>query len=360
MSFNGMKEALGLLNDRLKTLGAFEDPKINPLFASGSLEDSLFLMNSFQQTIQDLSRNLGTIIQQYSNLVTSLIQRGESVTKRPTIHWLPNEIMIEIVKFLVEDGSHHLRPLLFVNKRFHLLITSVPSLWCNIEIEINEMLQEVNKLSVNYIQTCMKHSQQSFLDVGLDMARTSNIWGCTLSILSDIQERTPQFRDVVGVAMDSIREIDWFEDDAFYDRRVDEIQNLVRAIMGPEGAQMRRWKSFKFSPPVDNEGVYAGETIWELFKYPTPNLETFILNGELWVESSMTVFFQIYLPFDTSLSTILMYLAVVDHHQYEDSLKVLSDCPELQELTITNIKSNSTDQDVKLPALKKLTLEGRV
>ncbi|KAG8819703.1 hypothetical protein FRC17_010360 [Serendipita sp. 399] len=111
------------------------------------------LIESFQQSILDLSQTLNDTIRRYSLLLGSLM----SSSKRNTPS-LPNETMFDIFQHLVADGSHRLEPLLLVNKRFHALVMSTPSLWCNIVIKFDATLRESNGLSARYIHSCIERS----------------------------------------------------------------------------------------------------------------------------------------------------------------------------------------------------------
>ncbi|KAG8826759.1 hypothetical protein FRC17_008115 [Serendipita sp. 399] len=376
-----MKEALRVLDTQLKIIGALDDPKqkfpfVSSRSNSGPLEDAMLLVESLQQTICEISHNLNKTLQRYATLVTSLTQRGPSMTKPSPIHRLPNEMMIEIFGKLAQDGIHSVKPLLLVNQQFSSLVASTPSLWCNINIKIDAMLQESNNLSIAYINTCIMRSQRSFLHVNVDMARCCGPCEYVASVLRVVQDEVPRFSDAIGLAIHVLEETTWDGDDAAYIRRVDEVENLVRAIVGPEGVHMRRWKSFKFSPPADL--AYIGGNIWDLFQYPTPNLEMFILDGELWTDEyfdksfpDMTALRYLTLRVPHALESVPisrhLLTAVIALGRYEDNLSALSDCGTLHELTITDVDVPWTyppieisERDVKLPSLRRLTIEGRV
>ncbi|KAG8813473.1 hypothetical protein FRC17_001558 [Serendipita sp. 399] len=323
-----------------------------------------------------MAENLNKTLQRYATVVTSFMQRGQSMTKLSPIHRLPNETMVEIFGILAQDGVHSLKPLLLVGRRFSSLVTSTPSLWCNINVKIDQILQESNKLSISYIETCIVRSQRSFLHVDIDMTRCDGPCEYMTSVLSVIQYEVPRFSDAIELAKEVLEEAVWDGDEAVYRRRSDEIQDLVRAIVGPEGVHMRRWKSFNFSPP--GEWEYIPATTWELFKYPTPNLETFVLDDRLWINDynlfdgifpDMTAVRHLTLLDPDGLDSVPishhLLTAVIEVDFYEDKLDALSDCMTLQELTITRIKvpwNNSPparERDLKLPSLRSLTLEGK-
>ncbi|KAG8813169.1 hypothetical protein FRC17_001645 [Serendipita sp. 399] len=383
MLFDEMKQSLSLLNAQLKVIEAIEDPTLHSFLLSspsttGTYGD-LFFIEKFEQSIRDLSRDLSDRIQQYLPLATSLIRRGKAVAKRPAIDRLPNEVVIEIFRRLVEDGSHQLKSLFLVNKRFYAMVTSVPSLWCNINIGIDAMLQEPNNLSHRYIQACLERSQQSLLHVHLDMTDATPTWGYATSIFAIIRDVVPQFSDLIDHTVEGVWETDWYNEGFFYAHRMDEIYDLVGELTGPKGTHMRRWKSFIFLPPTEYEVVDLGQFIWDLFKYPTPNLETFILNGPIPIEptsfndsfTGLTAVRHLTLRQpdgfkSVPLSRHLLVTAVI-YYDSEVTLEILSDCSALQELTITQIKMQETDllgggreTHVNLPSLRRLTLDGDV
>ncbi|KAG8809811.1 hypothetical protein FRC17_003235 [Serendipita sp. 399] len=297
--------------------------------------------------------------------------------KPSPVHRLPNEIMIEIFGTLAQDGIHSLKPLLLVDRRFSSLVASTPSLWCDINIQIDAMLQESNKLSISYINSCIMRSQKSFLHVSIDMNRCGGPCDYVASVLKIIQGGVRQFDDAIELAIHILEGSVWDGKEPAYIRRSDKIQDLVRAIVGPEGAHMRRWKSFKFSPPDDWSSI--GQETWDLFQYPTPNLETFVLDDRLWMDN--------YSPFDNSFPVMAavrhltlcdpdgfesipiprqLLTAVIELDRNETKLDALSDCMTLQELTLTGVNVPwpfsiaARERDVKLPSLRRLTLEGRV
>ncbi|KAG8815949.1 hypothetical protein FRC17_000526 [Serendipita sp. 399] len=383
MLFDEMKQSLSLLNAQLKAIEAIEDPTLHSFLLSSpsttGTSGDLFLIEKFEQTIRDLSRDLNDGIRQYLSLATSLIRRGRAVAKRPAIDRLPNEVVIEIFRRLVEDGSHQLKPLFLVNKRFYAMVTSVPSLWCNINIRINSMLQETNDLSRRYIQACVERSQQSLLHVSLDVTDVSPTWGYAASILAAIRNVVPQFSDLIDHTEEAVWETEWYDEGAFYDLRMDEICDLVEAMIGPEGSYMRRWKSFIFFPPTEYDLVYLGQLIWDLFTHPTPDLETFILNGPISFEGTffnssftdLTAVRHLTLlqPNGYKWAPLSRHLLVTAVLQYDpdNTLEILSDCIALQELTITQIRRPPADLSreareihVNLPSLQRLTLDGDV
>ncbi|KAG8826758.1 hypothetical protein FRC17_008114 [Serendipita sp. 399] len=384
-----MKESLGLLATRLENLDTLGDPKKDTSFASSQssvtaqFADTIPLIEISQQAILDRSQSLCDTIQRYVTLVNPSVS---SRNRDRTVASLPNETMLEIFRFLVVDGSHHLQPLLLVNKRVHALVTSAPSLWCNISIAFDGAFQECNNLSVRYIRSCIKYSGNSFLNISLDLADMADPLHCAASILEIVKEEVPRFNDVIELTISIIRGFDWLEDDAFFTRRWDKVGSLMHAIAGKNGTHTRRWRSFRLSPPEAD--FHSTRRLLPLLKYRMPNLETFVVHGPLFDEFDEFPYYE-FVDFNAgfpklaavrhltlndtsafqlaSFSRHLLITAVVERFSRGSTLNVFSGCEELQELTIANVDEylfgqwrEKSPEDVELPSLKKLTLRGRV
>ncbi|KAG8804956.1 hypothetical protein FRC17_005808, partial [Serendipita sp. 399] len=368
-------------------LDAFEDPNTNIFFVSSQssgtvqTDDVIALIEDFQQSILDLSRSLADTIRQYSNLVTSGMC---SAKQTPS---LPNETMVEIFQHLVADGSHHLKPLLLVNKWFHALVTSAPNLWCNIHLNFDAILQERNNLSVRYVRSCMKHSQTSPLNIDLDFtAVVTDPLLFAVSVLEVVKKKVPQFEDVIELVRNLVSELDWVDNEVLFTRRLDKLDVLRRALAGKNGIYVRRWRSCRISSEVDygygfdedeDKGSGVGARLWPLFKYSMPNLDTLVLNHRAFeklaslgvdipdltairhLTLNMTSEFRL-APF----SRDLLMTATVGWFQCGDSLEVFSGCRALRQLTIISIEGSFSpfwDEEpelVELPSLRELTLGG--
>ncbi|KAG8819310.1 hypothetical protein FRC17_010485 [Serendipita sp. 399] len=372
------------IHRREQTLDHLEDPKKQLLLVSSQSSmtaraaDTISLIETFQQSIFDLSQTLNGTIQRYSTLVASLM-----LSHKRTIISLPNEMILEILQFLVADGSHRLQPLLLVNKRFHALVTSAPSLWCKISIKFDQALQECNDLSVRYIEACIKNSKNFLLDVDLDMIDIPHPSDCAASILEVVKKEVPHFSDVIDRAIYLVREIDAdLHNSAPFTRRLANFDALRHAIAGEEGIHMRRWRSFKCLLPSflylhGYSDFDTGDMIRPFFEYKMPNLESFTLNIPFLVEYADS---DVRLPDLSSIrhlnllddyefqlasfSRHLLTTAVVYLCEYEaGNMEVFSGCGALQELTIEYLDFLSLGEipeDVELPSLRKLTLGGYV
>ncbi|KAG8842859.1 hypothetical protein FRB91_003888 [Serendipita sp. 411] len=380
MPFNEMKEALSELSVQLKVLEVLDDPRPHLSFPSCSTiteitGDAIFLIDNFEQTIISLSQNLYNMTQRYSALVASYAQRHlkPRISEiRSAAPQLPNEILIEIFGFLVEDGSHCVGPLLFVDKRFHALVVSTPLLWCNISIKFNTTFDESNGLSAQYINSCMKHSQSTLLNIALDMENVPTPEQYARSLVGGLEGNVSSHNAALSTALEAVIQQTWREDSDYYAHQHHKVRNLVKLITGRAGAHMSRWKSFKFL----SSDVLMDEigTIWKLFKYPTPNLDTFKLSGYIFdYGDELSVSFpnlagvrHLTLPGDDLLrrariSYPLLRTLFIENYQKERLLDVLGGCSGLQELTISEIDgARPAPRVVNIPSLITFHLYGNV
>ncbi|KAG8832317.1 hypothetical protein FRC17_001489 [Serendipita sp. 399] len=366
MFFDEMKQALALLNHQSKALDAFKTPMSTrlsvpaPSSASSPLEEGIPLIENFQRSIIDLFGTLNETFQQYISLI--------SVTRDAT-RWVPNEIIIKIFEFVIKGGSHHLKPLLLVNKRFHWLVMSIPSLWCNIYLKFDNKLKEINKLSLKHIERCTERSQTLPLNMDLNLSTISGPQVYVQAIMPKRRRRIALFNDA-EYEMSSPK-----FDKPSYAHQLEGIGDLVEAIMGPRQVHMRRWRSLTFSLPVRDD-VPAIDIIQRLFVHPMPNLEEFTLN-----RSDVGGYALPQINFSDSIDlqhlTILhewsgrclpvdafswdnLRTLIISYHSFCDPLGILSRCIALQGLTIEDIDNCTIadEQDVELPSLRRLTLEG--
>ncbi|KAG8863057.1 hypothetical protein FRC20_010884 [Serendipita sp. 405] len=381
MSFNEMKKSLNRLNTQLKVLGALDDPKpaqsftpSSPSVVIGLAEDPMVLIHDCERSITKLSRNLCAMAERYSTLVASFTQRGHEPAvpeSRPMSPQLPNEIIIEIFKYLVEDGSHHVRSLLFVNKHFNALVTSTPSLWCNIYIQFNKRLEESNHLSARYVQSCLKYSRSTLLNVYLDFPEVPWPSKYVGSRLKSLMDEIPRHSGLIELAIDAIARSDVNEDFESYAFEGSEVDELAKEIIGVEGIHMCRWKMFKLSLPY--MGSWIGRAIWDLFEYPTPNLEIMELIGFIITDIAISGigFPDLAAIRHLTLPPGLLWLMPVPYHllktlvvEYTPGgalMSALGNCTSLQELTINRIDGGlPITWNITFPLLKMLSLSGQI
>ncbi|KAG8819308.1 hypothetical protein FRC17_010483 [Serendipita sp. 399] len=296
------------------------------------LVDAMPLIESFQQSILDLSRTLDDTIRRYSLLLGSLMSSSKRTTPS-----LPNETIVDIFRHLVADGSHRLEPLLLVNKRFHALVMSTPSLWCNIVIKFDATLRESSGLSARYIHSCIERSQNFPLDVNLKVTATKPSESA-LSILQVVKEEVPRFSDAIEQVINVVNGTDGLNKAAFFGSRMAKLDVVRDSLAGKEGIHMNRWRSLKFSspPPYIHEDYDAElDVFWRilrLFKFKMPNLETFTLDNSL-------------------LEQIPMY------YDFFPDLSAVVDLPSLRKLTLRGEVCGLKHFTFWTPTLESLTLD---
>ncbi|KAG8752360.1 hypothetical protein FRC14_007098 [Serendipita sp. 396] len=363
MPFTDMQKALSKLDTQLKRmLATLYDPKpalsstFSSRVATGFTKNPMILTHKYEKSIIELSQELGDVAEQYTALIalfTRRVHEPPASNRRSLVSKLPNEIVTEILKYLVEDGSHHIGPVLFVDKRFYTLVVSTPLLWCNIHIQINEMFEESNKLSVQYINSCLKYSQTTSLNIALDMHHIP-------VDVSIYQQNRGE-----GSQQDSD------EDSNFHISPQRKVENLVEAITGIAGIHMCRWKSFTYLAP-DRE-LQISEALWNLFRYPTPALETFELGGYASDDTDeFGVAFpalggvrQLVLPggdifMKSSFSYHLLTTLTIEEFMDGTLLDILAGCTQLRELILPFINSACPSRDISFPSLRILSLGGYI
>ncbi|KAG8826712.1 hypothetical protein FRC19_007946 [Serendipita sp. 401] len=379
MSLNEMNGSLSRQSTQPKVLETLDDTKPRfsfnspPLATAGVPGSPMALIHDYKRSTVDPTPRSCDMNEPYSTLLA--VDRGQepAISKIGSIvSRVPSEIILEILTFIVEDGSHHLGAFLFVDKRFYALVTSTPSLWCNINININNEFGESNNLSVPYVDSCLKYSRATGLKIALDMTDVPFPNECMISLAGSFEGGLLHRRIAIDLALEAFTNQGCDESSPFYKFQQQKIEDLVKAVIGAAGIHMLRWKSFKFFPP--NPDLDVGVTIWGLFEHPTPNLETFELNDYVYKESSeFNVSFPqldavqfLTLPGDNllkqaPLSYGLLKTLVVGYDQSRTFIDTLGECTGLQELTINEVRGDTLDRrNINFPSLKRLILDGNI
>ncbi|KAG8819705.1 hypothetical protein FRC17_010362 [Serendipita sp. 399] len=363
-----MEEAISQLEAQLKVMN--ERPNLNRVLSIASspwtTTRNIILIERLEGCILKRVRELDDLVQRYHDLVASLGRRWKPGPGGSPVNRLPDEVVLEIFKALVEDGSHHLWPLLLVNTRFHGLVTSTPSLWCKIRIEVNNEFQESNRLSVSYIRSCLKYSRAAGLHVDLDLLNLPSPGHYASYILTGLELPESGHEPAVSVLIREVKEnLDWSHDNDFYITAMARVQELVRTIIGPEGVHMQRWKSFKFAAP--EIALDAIDLVWCLLKHPTPMLETFVLDdSRLQLESVFpdlaavrNVILNGPLLRQASLYQQLVTMVDTSCDHDEPLFDLLAGFKALRELTIfIEYCPSRIPDELYFPTLKTLTLTG--
>ncbi|KAG8819908.1 hypothetical protein FRC17_010302 [Serendipita sp. 399] len=269
-----MKDSLSSLFIRLQAIESLEAVH----YTTPSFSDLVVSLSRCEQHIGDLSRQLCSNIDDYLDIRKPL--PGGSTTPVPTpvsfppISLCPDEILSYIFEGLIDDGSHNLRPLLTVNRRFHRLIMSTPRLWSKIFIHINTCLKDVNSLSTSYVTACLERSGEVLLDIAMnceDIGHTSDFLEHyafeTLNTI-DLEEEDEDVLQHVSHACEKLGSDGELNFPCqFYNRRMDEMVDIVYALM----SQAHRWRSAIIHPP-DPSCTERGAR--EMFTCRMPNLQS--------------------------------------------------------------------------------------
>ncbi|KAG8825375.1 hypothetical protein FRC17_008701 [Serendipita sp. 399] len=313
------------------------------------------LRSIHEQEITDLSQLICSKIQQYTDLVKPDNEHEHSIDSsiHPKISMLPSpisrcpDIILDyIFEYVVEEGSHNVRPLLHVNKRFHQLAMSNPRLWRKIFIKLDKIFQDVNSLTSSYISICLQRSGEALLDVVLDVTGV----GSALDLMGQYAIRAIQLstmdeedrRDVMEYVANShcYGNVDF----PLYERKMERLLDAIRSFAGPE---VQRWRSLFVSCP-DSEIVR--DRIVAALSIDTSNLQSLQLEGFNTVDLERigpiqskithlvlpsTEYVEIFrLPLKFAHLTKLDFRFVGNELNTVHTLKTLSRCISLRELGI--------------------------
>ncbi|KAG8798850.1 hypothetical protein FRC18_008517, partial [Serendipita sp. 400] len=275
------------------------DPEYQPLSAENRLDDALF--SSFatsQQRIAELAKQLVSYIQEYNELKQALqfqhdVSSSSKFTlnnrqmmprKAPPIDRCPDEVLLHIFGTIAGGGSHLMRSLLLVDKRFHHLVMHNTRLWTKISLCFDRRLKEVNHLSHRYVDTCLLRSRESLLNICLDY---SPLQDSDTFLFEAIHDRLAGL--VENAELDDFASFEIFGRDVFcplYEQNINHILDLVSLLAGQGGANAQRWSSLVLSLP-ENEFV-LGRKVWDIItRLDTPNPRTLELHGNVHLQNSL-------------------------------------------------------------------------
>ncbi|KAG8809225.1 hypothetical protein FRC19_005362 [Serendipita sp. 401] len=393
-TFLFMKNGLGLLLPQLQLFESFE--ALSPM---GSLADDMVtLFSTCERHIAEFSSQLCSKMQEYADLRASIVEvyysspteKGSEVINKmnstpSSISRCPDIILDTVFELIVEKGSHEILPLLTVSKRFHRRIMANPLLWRKIFIEIDHDLIESNSLSVPYINTCLERSRGILLDVVLDYSRCVDPHQFMRNyiyrmVVLATKEEEEQDRENILSHLD--REFSGFDLDfgsssgyPFYEKRLRSSLDIVRRLVGPEGAHAQRWRS-----AIISFGDTDNQTLWTLLSVEMPHLRSIRINQsysseldkilphdpwpslrELAISNMVDAIEIARAPVDFTVLTALEFCH--DSIGYPSNFRTLSHCIALRELTIDCWELEVADRpliEVGLPMLVSLTLKGKV
>ncbi|KAG8814496.1 hypothetical protein FRC17_001105 [Serendipita sp. 399] len=332
-------------------------------------EEDTMSLEAQERRIIDVSRQLTGLIQEYNASVISLARRASASPNYPFGPHIPDEIILHIFSYIVEEGTHRIKPLLLTNRRFYEVAMSSPVLWNKITIVINARLEEVNRLSINYLNTCFKRSQEARLTVILDFSSVPGSYEYLTSFYKEAIRELPYASSVLPEIQDVLGQLD---DDARYTARVNELNELIRTL----AAQANRWQSAAiFLPATKAGGIIA--TFWKLFLGSPPSSSS--LGGRFMEEIDQYYCLNGFphlanierctLWGPRQIGKVAWNFGVLKELFFEaswmdSSLYKLSSCVNLQVLTIhvggPNVNPSRSPLMISLPSLIELNLLGHV
>ncbi|KAG8830778.1 hypothetical protein FRC20_008279, partial [Serendipita sp. 405] len=267
-TFRSMKDGLRSLLAQLQTLDSWETPSLMEPF-----DATLSSLSECEGQITDLSRQLSSKIEEYKGLKGTAEAPPTFTLASPPISRCPDVLLEYIFEYIVEKGSHHICPLLTVDRRLHQLIMSNCFLWRKVFITFGEDLKEVNRLSTRYVQACLERSGNALLDVVLDYSDVPEQFFFIGEYVSKLIRDSLPGSDGEGIAhwvSMSVGELEWDMDFSFYQRILQGAFKILQSLTGPECIHTRRWRSAIIS-------FHADETpqppMLDLFTGEIPNLQ---------------------------------------------------------------------------------------
>ncbi|KAG8756554.1 hypothetical protein FRC14_002951 [Serendipita sp. 396] len=387
-----MNASLHLLAAQLQTMEELFDPSYqSPNVKAHLSTDTLFMFSSFitsTQQIANLARQLTHQIQEHreikkrlkiqcdiSTAATSAFNDMRTMARTaPAIYRCPVEILNYIFEDIAEEGSHLMLPLLLVNKRFHRLVVHNTRLWTKIFLHLDGRLEEVNRLSEPYIETCLQRSKDALLDIRLEY---NSIQGTDRFIHAIALDHLSQFITEKEAA-DFLSVADYFDGEIncpLYEQKVNHALDLVRLLVGRKGVNLQRWGSLVVSLP---EWTFDAEIkVWKMITITaTPNLHTLAIEvgdyfEDLLDENGLAAFPDLSGVVHLSMKGVTNLLVPANFASLKSldiqlrlNHDILPHCKSLQDLTIRATwlprTSPQTVTDIGLPLLTSLTLIGEL
>ncbi|KAG8830818.1 hypothetical protein FRC20_008275 [Serendipita sp. 405] len=211
-----MKDGLRSLLAQLQTLDSWETPSLMEPF-----DATLSSLSECEGQITDLSRQLCSKIEEYKGLKGTTEGPQTFNLGSPPISRCPDVLLGYIFEYIVEKGSHHISPLLTVDRRFHQLIMSNCFLWRKLFFTFGKDLKEVNCLSTRYVQACLERSRNALLDVVLDYSDVLEQSFFTGEYVSKLIRDSVPGSDLEGIAHRvsvGVGDLEWDMDFSSYER----------------------------------------------------------------------------------------------------------------------------------------------
>ncbi|KAG8816232.1 hypothetical protein FRC17_000394, partial [Serendipita sp. 399] len=385
-----------------------------------SVNDALtFSLSECEQRIINLTGQLRRRIEEYRSLKTIGLDHREASPVSPAVRQAPNvattrvspiskcpdEILGYIFENMVEEGSHKIRPLLTVNKRFHRVVMTNPLLWRKIFLKIDSELQEVNSLSTSYVEACLERSGKILLDIVVDcrsVPSPDDFMQCYIPNLpydptEDMEDRE-DIDDYVRYLLKGHLKYNYIPgpdlEFTIYKRKLDEAFRALYILAETCG---HRWRSAEFACS-DVYEITCKVTELLLTTCEMANLQALKIDyqdqdGPTFAETgwSKVTGFSItgavelcWVPLNFELLTMLEFTHSVLYRSTTLNLVILNRCVTLRELIMNceqvnewlhgmfdddmfdddmfgdDPKSQAVDVDVHLPRLTSLALKGSI
>lgn len=181
---------------------------------------------------------------------------------------LPEELLIDIFKVLVEPDPPAIGSIFLVSRYWHHIIQATPSMWSRIAIRPRSP-DEVTK-SIQYLHIAVKNSVNLPLDITVDLHYLKHHYDTTDSLHSGSNY------DI----SDNSSSAPYETQEGVHEERL--IVQLLQAVVGDGGVNVLRWRRFMFTVQPDISGLSPGDgVVGEFlvrFNYPAPHLESLSLH----------------------------------------------------------------------------------
>ncbi|KAG9056203.1 hypothetical protein FS842_011380 [Serendipita sp. 407] len=374
MAYSEMKESLRSLNAHLELPGLVEElhhylSSLATMDSKPYIQEDIASLESQEERISSVSRQLSSLIRDYNTSLVSLARRYASISPKCALGpKVPDEVVNHVLEYIVEDGSHNIKPLLLVNKRFHAIIMSSPALWSKINITMDASLKEANGLSLKYINTCLKRSEEALLDINLDFSSVCGGYEYLCSFYEDPISDLPAHSLIFPEIQDAIGRLD---ENSRWMGQQDIIGKLIRTIM----AHKHRWRSATVELPapdtslvvdfwvlflggrpsqVNRHGHFVGDIIHRAVQ-EVPSTFSTIENYTIWGPAKRGMM---------SLRFGSLRELAFEASWMDPNIHSLSSCTDLHALTISvqvpHVNPSRSPLIISLPSLVQLTLKGNI
>lgn len=234
--------------------------------------------NEIEERMAELQEEMKSLQAELADLQAQLLpfQSQSSIvdlTPKTPIMKCPNEILHSIFTHTIADYHPRIRSLLLVCRHWNTIIMTSPRFWTEIgfhnEIDPNFFDPEYSR---NYINACLKRSENLLLDINLPIWYYDSHKGY---IIEELDKFTRDLLDPEDQSSFSqqLWEMEFGFDSPKYVRRFEE---TFTRLLGKRGKNIKRWRSLSISFPED---LWSPIDLWNRFDAPAPNLRSLTLIG---------------------------------------------------------------------------------